>query len=108
MAKLINLSGARPANEGEALVVSYLVDKLPGTYTIIPNVEIIQRGSSPFEYDIIVIAPHAVYVVEVKRWLGGIQGDDYSWLVAGIHHRPNPWLTANNKSRVLKSALEAR
>lgn len=108
MAKLINLPGARPTNEGEALVVSYLVDQLPGTYTIIPNVEIIQRGNSPFEYDIIVIAPHAVYVVEIKRWLGGIQGDDYTWLVAGIHHRPNPWLTANNKSRVLKSALEAR
>ncbi|MCX6056565.1 MAG: nuclease-related domain-containing protein, partial [Chloroflexi bacterium] len=108
MAKLINLPGTRPANEGETLVVSYLVDHLPGTYTIIPNVEIIQRGRSPFEYDIIVIAPHAIYVVEIKRWLGGIQGDDFTWLVDGIHNRPNPWITANNKSRVLKSALESR
>ena len=108
MAKLIQLPNARPVNQSESQVVQILVDGLPNTYTVIPNVEIIQRGSSPFEYDIIVIAPHAVYVVEIKRWLGGIQGDDYTWLVAGIHHRPNPWMTANNKSRVLKSALDAR
>jgi len=108
MAKLINLPGTRPANEGETLVISYLTEKLPGTYTLIPNAEIPQPGSPPFEMDVIVIAPHAVYVVEIKRWLGGIQGDDFTWLVAGIHHRPNPWLTVNNKSRVLKSAIEAR
>ncbi|MEI7849643.1 MAG: nuclease-related domain-containing protein, partial [Chloroflexota bacterium] len=108
MAKLIQLSNARPVNPSEAQVVQLLMDRLPNTYTLIPNAEIIQRGSSPFEYDLIVIAPHAVYVVEVKRWLGGIQGDDYTWLVDGIHHRQNPWLTANNKSRVLKSAIESR
>lgn len=108
MAKLIQLPNSRPANPSEAQVVQVLVDRLPNTYTIIPNAEISQPGGPPFEYDVIVIAPHAVYVVEAKRWLGGIQGDDFTWLVAGIHHRPNPWLTANNKSRVLKSAIEGR
>ena len=108
MAKLINLPATRPANPAEAQVIQHLVDGLPNTYTIIPNAEIAQPGGPPFEYDVIVIAPHAVYVVEVKRWLGGIQGDDFTWLVGGIHHRPNPWLTANNKSRVLKNAIESR
>ena len=106
MAKLISLSASRPANPAETQVVQLLVERLPNTYTVIPNAEISQPGGPPFEYDLIVIAPHAVYVVEVKRWLGGIQGDDFTWLVAGLHHRPNPWLTANNKARVLKSALE--
>lgn len=108
MAKLITLPNSRPANPSEAQVVQVLVDRLPNTYTVIPNAEISQPGGPPFEYDVIVIAPHAVYVVEAKRWLGGIQGDDFTWLVAGIHHRPNPWLTANNKARVLKSAIEGR
>jgi serine/threonine protein kinase len=108
MAKVIRLPGARPANEGEALVFRYLEDELPGTYTLIPNVEVVEKGRPAFEYDLIIIGPHAVYVVEVKRWLGGIQGDDYTWRVAGRHRRQNPWPTANNKARVLKSQIQRR
>jgi serine/threonine protein kinase len=108
MAKLIQLSGACPADEGEALVVNHLKDQLPDTYTLIPNTEIIERGRPAFEYDLIVVAPHAVYVIEVKRWRGGIQGDDHTWVVAGQHRRPNPWPTANNKARVLKSQIQRR
>ena len=108
MAKLIQLPNARPVNPAEAQVIQYLVDQLPNTYTIIPNAEISQRGHPPFEYDLIVIAPHAVFVVEIKRWLGGIQGDDFTWVIAGLHHRPNPWITTNKKARVLKSTLDQR
>ena len=108
MAKLIQLPNSRPVNSSEAQVVQLLVDRLPNTYSIIPNAEIVQPGGPPFEYDVIVIAPHAIYVVEVKHWLGGIQGDDYTWIVAGFHHRSNPFFTANNKARVLKSAIESR
>ena len=106
MAKLIQLPASRPVNPAEAQVVQTLKDGLPDTYTLIPNAEIFQPGGPPFEYDLIVIAPHALYVVEVKGWKGGIQGDDYTWLVAGQHRRPNPWLTANNKARTLKSTME--
>lgn len=108
MTKLVQLPNSRPANPSEAQVIQYLLGHLPNTYTLIPNAEIVQSGSPPFEYDLIVLAPHAVYVVEVKRWLGGIQGDDYTWLIGGLHYRPNPWLTTNNKARALKSAIEKR
>lgn len=108
MAKLVQLPNTHPVNPSEAQVVQYLRDHLPNTYTLIPNAEIVQSGSPPFEYDLIVLAPHAVYVVEVKRWLGGIQGDDFTWLIGGLHYRPNPWLTTNNKARALKSAIEKR
>ena len=73
MAKLIQLPSSRPANPAEAQVVQGLVDGLPNTYTIIPNAEIAQPGGPPFEYDVIVIAPHALYVVEVKRWLDTVK-----------------------------------
>ncbi len=107
-ARLIQLPGASPVNEGEKLVVNYLREQLPGTYTLIPNVEIIQRGYPTFEYDIIVVAPHAVYVVEVKQWRGGIRGDDHTWIVAERYHRPSPWLLTNTKARVVKSEILQR
>ena len=103
MAKLAQLAAGSPVDEGESVVINHLQDHLPNTYTLIPNAEIAKRGRPPFEYDLIVVGPHAVYVVEVKRWRGGIRGDDYTWIVAGRHHRQNPWPTANNKARVLKS-----
>lgn len=108
MAKFITLPGARPADEGEALVVNHLKNALPETYTLIPNLEIRQRGAPAYELDLVVIAPHAVYVVEIKRWLGGIEGDDYSWRIGGLHLRLNPWPTVNNKARVLKSLIRER
>lgn len=108
MAKPLIIAGAQPADFGEMVVVNYLRSQLPDTYTLIPNVEIAERGRPPFEYDLIVVGPHAVYVVEVKRWRGGIRGDDYTWVVAGRHRRQNPWPTANNKARVLKSQIERR
>lgn len=107
MAKLILLSGSSPADEGERLVVNYLEQQLPDTYTLLPNVEITQGGRPPYEYDLIVLAPHALYAVEVKRWRGGIEGDDHTWYVGPNRvPRPNPYPTANNKARVLKSRVE--
>ena len=108
MAKVILLPGARPADVGESLVLRYLEGTLPGTYTLIPNVEIAEPGRPAFEYDLIIIGPHAVYVVEIKRWLGGIRGDDHTWIVANGHRRNNPWPTTNNKARVLKSQIAHR
>lgn len=108
MSKLIQLPGSRPAESGEALVVQHLSRELPDTYTLIPNVEIVQRGRPAYEYDLIIVAPHAVYAVEVKNWRGGIRGDNNDWLVAGRFPRPNPWSTVNNKARVLKSVIEHR
>ncbi len=106
MAKLITPPGAQPAEAGEAKVIDFLRNALPETYTLFPNLEIAERGRPPFEYDLIVVAPHAVYVVEVKNWRGGIRGDEVTWWVGGRHARPNPWPTANNKARVLKSRIQ--
>ena len=105
MAKMIRLPGVRPVNEGERLVIDYLKEHLSSKYTLIPNAEISQWGQPTFEYDLIVVAPHAVYVVEIKDWRGGIRGNDVTWTVNKKHSRPNPWRTANNKSRVLKSQV---
>lgn len=106
-AKIIALPGAEPENEGERAVVELLRAQLPGTYTLIPNIEIRTPGRPPYEYDLVVVAPHGLYAIEIKAWLGGIVGDDYTWTVAGAHRRTSPATTINNKARVLKSQLRA-
>src|SRR5258708_38559790 len=98
------IHGATPVNEGQRRVVDYLRNALPNTYTLIPNFQIAQHGHPPYEYDLAVIASHAVYVVEIKDWPGYISGDDSQWRI-GSQFRDNPWPTANNKARVLKSLL---
>ena len=105
-AHLIQLPSAAPVNEGERLVVELLAAQLPGSYTLIPNVQIPTPGRPPYDYDLIVVAPHALYVLEIKNWKGGIVGDDFTWMVDGNYRRNNPLPTVNNKARVLKSQLK--
>jgi hypothetical protein len=105
MARLIEApGGAGPVNGGEQRIVSLLVSGLPSDYVIIPNVEIRENGSQVFEYDIVVLAPHAVYALETKDWRGEIKGDDREWLVNGKSRRA-PIILAERKAKVLKSKL---
>ena len=90
MARLLPL-GTTPVNEGERLVVDFLRHALPDTYTLVANVEIAHQGRPPYDFDLIVLAPHALYVVEIKQWRGGIRGDDTLWTVGGGARRPNPF-----------------
>jgi serine/threonine protein kinase len=105
MARLIEPPGADgPVNEAERLAVEILARRLPETYTVIPNVVVAQAGGQRFEYDVIVVAPHGVYVVEVKGWQGRLRGDRFEWLLNGRRRR-NPMLTTERKAKVLKSRL---
>ncbi|HZV07825.1 MAG TPA: nuclease-related domain-containing protein, partial [Gemmataceae bacterium] len=58
--------GAGPVNEGERRLVAALLEHLPSNYLIAPNVEIADPGRQRYEFDAIVVAPHAVYVIEIK------------------------------------------
>jgi len=101
---LIELPGGAPVNEGERLVVAALVEKLPDSYAVIPNVEIVEPAGQIYEIDVIVVAPHAVYVVETKDWHGTISGDAREWLVDGRSRRA-PLALTERKAKVLKSKL---
>src|SRR6266699_3872549 len=107
MGKLITLAGGDgPVNEGERRVIATLLEQLPDDYWVIPNVEILDRDGQTFEYDAIVIAPHAVYVLETKDWYGEIRIDDREWLVNG-KTRKSPLSTTERKAKILKSKLVA-
>ena len=108
MGKLITLAGGDgPVNEGERRVIAILLEQLPNDYWVIPNVEILDRDGQTFEYDVIVIAPHAVYVLETKDWYGEIRIDDREWLVNG-KTRKSPLSTTERKAKILKSKLVAK
>ena len=105
MARLIGPPGGEgPVNEGERRVIAHLVAELDSDWIVVPNIEIAEPRRPPFEYDAVVIGPHAVYVIEIKDRRVAIAGDEREWLVDGRTER-SPSLTAGNKARVLKSKL---
>lgn len=96
-------------NNGEQRLLDFLENNLPDSYFLIPNGEYPNRnpqgGVEYWEYDCIVVAPHAIYHIENKDWKGNIEGDDHVWYVNG-HERKNPLKTARFKSKILVDYLK--
>ncbi len=97
-------------NAGEKRLLDFLQIKLPDTYYLIPNVEIASTNprnnrTQFWEYDLIVVAPHAIYNVENKDWKGRIEGADDYWYV-NDRQKPNPLKTNRQKTAILASKLK--
>ncbi len=97
-----------PVNDGERLLHDFLKNRLPDDYIVIPNLNLAVTSPNHvmryWEYDCIVIAPHAIFHIEDKSWGGNLTGDDYAWFVNG-QERENPHKTAGLKSRILATKL---
>lgn len=109
MAKICNPKhGGGPVNAGEQRLLKRLEVNLPDNYYIVPNGEYALKNPQNlvqfWEYDCIVIAPHAIYHIENKDWGGTLYGDDFQWTING-HERPNPMKTAELKSKLLKGMI---
>lgn len=63
-----------PVNAGEERLLKFLEVKLPDNYFLIPNGEYPsmnpQGAVQYWEYDCIVVAPHAIYTIENKDYRG--------------------------------------
>ena len=98
-----------PVNAGEQRLLDYLSVKLPDDYIVIPNLNMAITGQNHvmkyWEYDCIVVAPHALYHIENKDWGGNLEGDDWAWFRSG-QEVANPHKTAGLKSRILASKLK--
>lgn len=97
-------------NAGEKRLLDFLEVNLPDNYYLIPNIEIASTNprnnrTQYWEYDIIVVAPHAIYNIENKDWKGRIEGDDNYWYV-NDKQRNNPLKTGRQKTAVLASKLK--
>lgn len=67
-----------PVNEAERQAIATLRDHLPASYLVLHNFEILRDGET-FEVDVAVIAPHAVFLVDVKGTRGLIDVYGSKW-----------------------------
>ncbi len=108
MAQIIRPRFSSESNAGEQRLIDYLRVNLPDNYLVITNGEYSSRtpqGIVKFwEYDCIVIAPHAIYHIENKDWAGHLEGDDDVWFINGAE-RKNPHKNAALKSKILGAKL---
>ena len=97
MARVRNIG--LPVNDSERKGIAYLARELPANQVLLTNLELPTRNGFAYEYDIIVIADYAVYVLELKGYRGVIKGNALEWeLSAGsIVKSPIPLLTTKAK-----------
>lgn len=95
-------------NQGEKRLFDFLSVRLPDDYIVIPNLNLAVTGPNRvmkyWEYDCLVVAPHAVYHIENKDWAGNLEGDDFAWFRSG-QEVANPHKTAGLKSRILGTTV---
>jgi serine/threonine protein kinase len=98
--------GDGPVGPFEHEVLELLHRALPRTWGLAPNFQLKQRGHDALEYDIVLLASHALFVIEAKEWYGRLTGDDQEWLLNQTPKRCPMW-TVNHKCKVLKTELGA-
>jgi serine/threonine protein kinase len=80
MAKVVPIG--QPANESERQAIGFLRDHLPDGWLIFHNFEM-RQGEEVFEIDIAILAPHVVYLVDVKGTRGNIDVYGSKWYPEG-------------------------
>lgn len=88
MAEVISHGGF--VGPGERLTAEYFRDHLPSAWTVICNKELLFGDGPPREVDFIIVADHAVFIVEEKHWWGEIKGNENSWVLSGSMSLPSP------------------
>lgn len=100
-----------PVNAGEERLLKFLEVKLPDSYFIIPNGEYpsmnAQGAVQYWEYDCIVVAPHAIYNIENKDYKGRLEANDDCWYCNDVE-KPNPIKSATFKGKLLASYLKKK
>lgn len=98
-------------NAGEKRLIDYLKENLPNDYYIVPNGEYAMKSPQGmvnyWEYDCLVVAPHAIYHIENKDWGGNLIGDDFAWFINGVE-RKNPYPGATLKSKLIAGKLGSK
>lgn len=91
MAQIIPIGQAN--NDGERRTIAYLREQLSEEYRVFHNFEL-KRGKLWYEVDLAIVAPHAVYLVDVKGTHGRITAAGSKWHPEGraAFHSPMPKL----------------
>src|SRR5262245_58008086 len=93
-----------PAHDPERQALRFLVEGLPTGYTVYGNAWLVERSGVIYELDAVVVAPHAIYVVEIKSYRGRIEGTDHDWYVP--YPIPGPLKLNRVTAQALKTQLK--
>lgn len=93
-----------PVNEAERQAIAYLRDHLPASYLLLHNFEIPREGEA-FEIDIAVVAPHAVYLVDVKGTRGLIDVYGPKWYPEGRQPFSSPLAKLRGHAKAVKGIV---
>ena len=94
-----------PENDSETRAIKRLGKNLPDDYFVFHNFEVTTGRGLPYEYDIAVLTPHALYHLEVKGYHGEIRGNPLQWVFENGSVYPSPIPLANKKSKMLAGKL---
>ena len=92
-----------PAHDPERQALRFLTEGLPADYTVYGNPWLVERSGVVYELDAVVVAPHALYVVEIKSYRGRIEGTDHDWYLP--HKMPSPLPLARKTAQALRAQL---
>lgn len=97
----------QPSNDPERQAIAFLRDGLPSDYRIIHNFELRADGGQWFEVDLAVIAPHAVYVIDLKSTYGEIHVAGGKWHPEGRAPYASPLAKLRQHTRQIHGLLAA-
>lgn len=104
MAKVITEISGIPANDAERKAFGLLRDRLPDSWLMFHNFEL-RQGEEIFEIDLAVLAPHAIYLVDVKGTHGLIDVYGSKWYPEGRQPFHSPLAKLRNHAKILKSLI---
>lgn len=102
MARVIAIG--QPVNDSEREAIAYLRDHLPDGVTLIHNFEL-KQGHELYEIDIALLAPHAVFVVDVKGTRGLIDVYGSKWYPEGRPPYHSPLAILRKHAKALKTFI---
>ena len=95
-----------PETDSEARAIKRFAKDLPDDCFVFHNFEVTTGRGLPYEYDIAVLTPHALYHVEVKGYHGEIRGNPMQWTFENGGVFPSPIPLANKKTKILAGKLK--
>ena len=102
MAKVIPIG--QPVNDSERQAIGFLRDHLPEGWLIFHNFEM-RQGEEVFEIDIAILAPHAVYLVDVKGTRGNIDVYGSKWYPEGRQPFFSPLAKLRSHSKTMATII---
>ncbi|HMQ11868.1 MAG TPA: protein kinase [Candidatus Competibacter phosphatis] len=102
MAKVLPIG--QPANDAERTAIAHLRDHLPDRFILLHNFEIERQGER-FEIDLALLAPHALYLIDVKGTRGLIDVYGPKWYPDGRAPYPSPLAKLRGHARTIKGLI---